>query len=52
MLDLAAREKRRDVEAEAGHFIVRKRMADDRLLLRLHVEHETAAVGEIVTSRR
>ena len=38
-----AREEHRDVEAESRKHAVR----DDRFALRMHVEHETAAVGEV-----
>ena len=38
-----AREERRDVEAESRKLAVR----DDRFALRMHVEHETAAVGRV-----
>ena len=36
-----AREERRDVGAESRKLVVR----DDRFAIRMHVEHETAAVG-------
>jgi len=41
--DVPAREERRDVEAESRKLAGR----DDRFALRMHVEHETAAVGEV-----
>jgi len=54
-----AREEHRDVEAESRKLAGRERVAhtigsdarsivrDDRFALRMHVEHETAAVGEV-----
>ena len=41
--DVPAREECRDVEPESRKLAVR----DDRFALRMHVEHETAAVGEV-----
>ena len=41
--DVPARKERRNVEPESTKLAVR----DDRIALRMHVEHETVAVGKV-----